>query len=82
MSKGRWGNCRHYFGINTDGWGEYGHMTYYICIMFQMPRVYKRKTEKKYTLETLKIAIREIQEKNLSFRKAAEKYITYLELHC
>lgn len=42
--------------------------------MFQMPRVYKRKTEKKYTLETLKIAIREIQEKNLSFRKAAEKY--------
>lgn len=39
-----------------------------------MPRTYKRKTEKKYTLETLKIAVREIKEKKISFRQAEEKY--------
>ncbi|CAH2104619.1 unnamed protein product [Euphydryas editha] len=39
-----------------------------------MLRTYKRKTEKKYNLDTLKIAVREIQDKKISFRQAAEKY--------
>ncbi|RVE40239.1 hypothetical protein evm_015111 [Chilo suppressalis] len=65
---------------SRGGWGDYGQRCPESCqhgsprTRFEMPRVYKRKTEKKYTLETLKIAIREIQEKNLSSRKAAEKY--------
>lgn len=42
--------------------------------MFQMPRCYKRKTEEKYTLETLKMAIKEIKEDKISLRKAEEKY--------
>lgn len=42
--------------------------------MFQMPRKYKRKTSKKYTIEDLKAAVREIKEKKISFRKAEEKY--------
>lgn len=39
-----------------------------------MPRVYKRKTEKKYTLETLQTALGEIKETKLSLRRAEEKY--------
>lgn len=39
-----------------------------------MPRVYKRKTENKYTLKTLKIVVREVSEKKISFRRGEEKY--------
>lgn len=42
--------------------------------MLQMPRNYKRRTEKTYILETLKSVLYEIKEKELGFRETQQKY--------
>ena len=39
-----------------------------------MPRIYKRKTQDKYTKDDLEQALSDIQNKNLSMNNAAAKY--------